>query len=194
MSIFSTFRNIFIIIVALFSLVSFSVYKMNILERAHDNALAQQEELKEIGEQLARGSDYLTSEIRRYVQFGNRIHHDNFWNEVRIIQSRDKAVERLKELKVLPEELAYIERAKGFSDNLIKTEEKAMAAVARNDFDESRRLVFGKYYDEQKGLIMGNIKTFQAIVNARAQAMTQHFHDQRSFFIDRCASKINRKA
>ena len=183
MSIFSTFRNIFIIIVALFCLVSFSAYKMNVLERAHDQALTQQEELKEIGEQLARGSDYLTSEIRRFVQFGDRIHYDNFWHEVNVIRSRDRAVERLKELKVLPEELAYIKKAKGFSDNLIKTEEKAMATVAQKDFDEARRLVFGEYYDEQKGLIMGNIKTFQAIVNARAQAMTKHFHDQKSFFM-----------
>ena len=67
MSIFSTFRNIFIIIVVLFCLVSFSVYKMNVLEKAHYHALAQQEEFQKLGEKLAQGSDYLTDEIRRYV-------------------------------------------------------------------------------------------------------------------------------
>lgn len=183
MPIFSTFRNIFLVIVALFSLVSFSVYKMNMLENAHHNALAQEAELKELGEKLAKSSDYLTSEIRRYVQFGNRVHHDNFWVEVRVTRGREKALERLKELKVLPSELAYIEKAKKHSDRLIKTEEKAMAAVEQKDFDESRRLVFGKHYDDQKNLIVGNIKKFQDIVNARAQALTNHFHDQMSFFM-----------
>ena len=66
MSIFSTFRAIVFIIVGLFSLVSFSVYKMNVLEKAHHHALAQQAEFQKLGEQLAQGSDYLTDEIRRY--------------------------------------------------------------------------------------------------------------------------------
>lgn len=183
MSIFSTFRNIFIAIVALFSLVSFSVYKMNVLEKSYHRALAQQTELKELGAQLAQGSGYLTDEIRRYVQFGEQAHYDNFWAEVRVTRTRDKAVERLKKLKVLPSELAYIEKAKEYSDDLIKTEEKAMAAVERKAFDESRRLVFGKHYDDQRNLIMGNIKKFQDIVNARAQALTNHFHDELSFFM-----------
>jgi len=183
MSIFSLFRTTVLVIVGLFSLVSFSVYKMNVLEKAHYSALDQQEELKELGKKLAEGSDYLTDEIRRYVQFGDRVHHDNFWNEVRIARSRDRAVERLKELKVLPSELVYIEKAKGYSDHLIKTEEEAMAAVERKNYDEARRLAFGEYYDEQKSLIMGNIKKFQDTVNARAQALTEHFHDEMSFFM-----------
>jgi PAS domain S-box-containing protein len=183
MSIFSTFRNIFIIIVVLFSLVSFSVYKMNVLEKSYRRALVQQTELRELGKRLAQGSDYLTDEIRRYVQFGEQVHYANFWAEVRVTRSRDKAVERLKELKVLPNELVYIEKAKEYSDDLIKTEEKAMGAVERKAFDESRRLVFGKYYDDQKKLIMENIKKFQDIVNARAQALTNHFQEQMSFFM-----------
>ena len=58
-----------------------------------------------------------------------------------------------------------------------------MAAVDRKDFDEPRRLAFGEYYGEQKSLIMGNIKKFQDTVNARAQALTKHFHDEMSFFM-----------
>ena len=183
MSIFSTFRKIFFTIVFLFSLVSFSVYKINVVEKSLYLALDQQAELRLLGETLAQGSDYLTDEIRRYAQFGKQVHYDNFWNEVLVTRSRDKAVERLKELKVLPSELAYIKLAKEYSDNLIKTEEKAMEAVARMDLDESRRLVYGEYYDEQKALIMGNIKKFQDIVNARAQGLAKHFYDEVSFYM-----------
>lgn len=183
MSIFSKFRSITFIIVVLFFLVSFSVYKMNMLEKAHDHALSQQEELRKLGEKMAWGSDYLTDEIRRHVQFGDMSHYENFWNEVRVNRSRDKSVERLKQLNVLPDELAYIEKAKRYSDRLIETEVKAMDAVKRGDFDEARKLVFGNYYNEQKGLIMGNIKKFQDRVNARAQNLTKYFHDEMAFFL-----------
>ena len=70
-----------------------------------DAALRQQLELRLLGEQLAKGSDYLTTSVRSYVQFGNKLHYDNFWMEVDKTRSRDIAVERLKKLKALPEEL-----------------------------------------------------------------------------------------
>ena len=53
--------------------------------------------MQKLGEKLAQGSDYLTDEIRRYVQFRNWVHYDNFWKEIRVTRSRDKAVERLAE-------------------------------------------------------------------------------------------------
>ena len=86
---------------------------MNVLEKSHYHALAQQEELQKLGEKLAQGSDYLTDEIRRYVQFRNWVHYDNFWKEIRVTRSRDKAVERLKELKVLPANWPTSKKPKG---------------------------------------------------------------------------------
>ncbi|MBC8287687.1 MAG: HAMP domain-containing protein [Nitrospinae bacterium] len=156
---------------------------MNTFEKAHNQAVSRQEELKMLGEKLALGSDYLTDEIRRYVQFGDMSHYDNFWNEVNVHRSRDKAIERLKELDVLPSELAYIEKAKEYSDHLLKTEAIAMDAVERSDFDAARRLVFGEYYGEQKALIMGNIKKFQDIINDRTQNQAKNFHEEISFFM-----------
>ena len=173
MTLFSTFRFIAALIVVLFFLVGIAVLKLNAGYKNEQVAIDLERELNSIGQQLAQGSDYLTDEIRRYVQFGNRIHYENFWREVNVTRSRDKAVEKLKELKVLPSELSYIEKAKEYSDNLIKTEEAAMAAVENKNFDKARQLVFGSYYDEQKRLIMGNIKTFQNVVNSRTFERTQ---------------------
>jgi signal transduction histidine kinase len=157
----------------MFVFVGVAVFKLNTGYKNEQVAINLEQELKSIGQQLAQGSDYLTDEIRYYVQFGNRIHHDNFWREVNDTRSRDEAVEKLKELKVLPSEFSYIEKAKEYSDKLIKTEEAAMAAVENKNFNKARQLVFGSYYDEQKKLIMGNIKTFQNLVNSRASERTQ---------------------
>ncbi len=183
MTLFSTFRFIAILTFSLFILVGISVYEMNAGYRHEQEAINFQRELKSVGQQLAQGSDYLTDEIRAYVQFGHRVHYDNFWREVNETRSRDEAVERLKELNVLASELAYIEKAKEYSDNLIRTEEAAMAAVEKNDFDLARHLVFGPYYSEQKQLIMGNIKMFQDEVNSRAAEKTRETRDQNSRLI-----------
>ena len=115
-----------------------------------------------LGEQLVKGSDYLTAEVRSYVQFGNIIHYDNFWLEVNKTRSRDIAVDRLKKFNVLPEELEFVENAKSYSDSLIVTEEVAMEHMKNGNPDAARALVFGEYYLDQKKLIMENIKNFKS--------------------------------
>jgi len=58
-----------------------------------------------------------------------------------------------------------------------------MDAVENKDLDKARQLVFGSYYDEQKKLIMGNIKTFQNVVNTRASERTQKLMSRNSRLI-----------
>lgn len=183
MTLFSTFRTIAALIVVMFILVGIAVLKLNAGYKNEQVAIDLERELKSIGRQLAQGSDYLTDEVRRYVQFGNRVHYDNYWSEVKVTRSRDRAVVRLIELKVLPSELSYIKKAKEYSDNLIKTEEAAMAAVENKDFDQARHLVFGPYYDAQKKLIKGHIQQFQNVVNERTSDTIQKIMERNARLI-----------
>ena len=130
-------------------------------------------EFKELGITLANGSGYLTDEIRRYVQFGDKVHVDNYWKEVNETKSRDKAIERLEELNAPKVELELIKKSKSISDNLIPIEESAMKAVEDNDFDRARKLVFGKEYDGYVKEIMGYVDEFQEAMNKRAEAEFQ---------------------
>ena len=130
-------------------------------------------EFKELGIALANGSDYLTDEVRRYVQFGDKVHFDNYWREVNETKSIDKAVIRLKELNAPEEELELVEKSKSISDNLIPIEESAMKAVEDNDFDMARRLVFGEEYDGYVKEIMGYVDEFQVAMNTRAESEFQ---------------------
>ena len=133
----------------------------------------RKEEFKELGIALANGSDYLTDEVRRYVQFGDKVHFDNYWREVNETKSRDKVVIRLKELNAPEEELELVEKSKSISDNLIPIEESAMKAVEDNDFDMARRLVFGEEYDGYVKEIMGYVDEFQVAMNTRAESEFQ---------------------
>ena len=130
-------------------------------------------EFKELGITLANGSGYLTDEIRRYVQFGDKVYVDNYWKEVNETKSRDKAIERLEELNAPKVELELIKKSKSISDNLIPIEESAMKAGEDNDFDRARKLVFGKEYDGYVKEIMGYVYEFQEAMNKRAEAELQ---------------------
>lgn len=125
-------------------------------------------EFKQLGIDLANASDYLTNEARAYVQFGDKVHYDNYWREVNETKTRDKVVERLKELGAPQNELDLLAEAKKSSDTLVETEDKAMKAVEKGDFEEARHLMFDAQYDSDKRVIMAPISKFQETMNARA--------------------------
>ena len=158
--------SFFIILAVCIAIISAS---FNDLVKADE----RKEEFKELGIALANGSDYLTDEVRRYVQFGDKVHFDNYWREVNETKSRDKVVIRLKELNAPEEELELVEKSKSISDNLIPIEESAMKAVEDNDFDMARRLVFGEEYDGYVKEIMGYVDEFQVAMNTRAESEFQ---------------------
>ncbi|WP_051775483.1 methyl-accepting chemotaxis protein [Paenibacillus tyrfis] len=132
-------------------------------------AVQRQAQFKQLGLDLKNASDYLTEEMRRYVQFGDKQYYDHYWKEVNETKSRDKVVEQLKALQAPQEELDLIEKAKNSSDTLIKTEEAAMKAVEEKNFDSARKLMFGEQYDASKKEITGYIQQFQTKMNTRAQ-------------------------
>jgi methyl-accepting chemotaxis protein len=128
----------------------------------------RQAEFKQLGTDLAAASDYLTDQMRRYVQFGDRRFADNYWREVKETKTRDRVVARLKELGATPEELGLIEQAKNNSDALIRTEDAAEKAVAAKDFATARQLMFDEAYDANKARIGGPVGEFQKKLNDRA--------------------------
>ncbi|MBU3103582.1 methyl-accepting chemotaxis protein [Clostridium gasigenes] len=126
-------------------------------------------EFKQLGIDLANSSDYLTNEARAYVQFGDKIHFDNYWKEVNETKTRDSVVKRLKELNAPKDELALIEKAKQNSDALIATEDAAMKAVEGKNFDQARILMFNSNYEANKKIITDPLIEFQNKMNTRAQ-------------------------
>ena len=116
-------------VITLFTLTGVCVVLLNDSEHRESLALQRQAEFKQLGIDLADASDYLTNEVRHYVQFGERVHYDNYWREVRETRTRDRVIQRLRELGVPQAEIELIELAKRNSDLLIAIEEEAMAAV-----------------------------------------------------------------
>lgn len=153
--------------------IGFSLYSLNKSQLQERQAFLNEAEFKQLGIEIANASDYLTNQARQYVQFGDKQYLDNYWKEVNETKTRDKVVDRLKELNALPVELNYIEEAKKQSDALVKIEDEAMKAVVAGKLDQARKLMFGEDYNRSKEIIMKPIKDFQDHINARAQQERQ---------------------
>ncbi|WP_025028475.1 methyl-accepting chemotaxis protein [Caldalkalibacillus mannanilyticus] len=164
-------------------LVIFSIIMVNVGVKNERDAVRLQAEFKQLGIDLANASDYLTNEARRYVQFGDKVHYDNYWREVNETQTRDRVVNRLIELNAPKEELDFIELAKKNSDALIRTEDAAMEAVEKGDLELARKLMFDTNYDQNKSIIMEPIHQFQQAMNTRAELAAMESQKNLSTYI-----------
>lgn len=172
MKISSLLKGVGAILVCFMFIALGTVFKLNQASDLEREAVNRQAQFKQLGIDLANASDYLTNEVRAYVQFGEKKHYDNYWHEVNDTKTRDKVVADLKRLGALDQELSLIEEAKNNSDVLIKTEEEAMKAVAQGNLEKARKLVYGDEYDRNKAIIMAPIQKFQEQLNNRAAQET----------------------
>jgi methyl-accepting chemotaxis protein len=140
-------------------------------------------EFKQLGFDLVNASNYLTDEARAYVQFGDKVHYDNYWREVNETKTRDSVVARLVELEAPQNELDLIAEAKNSSDTLVATEDKAMKAASEGRFDEARQLMFGDQYEKDKAIIMAPINEFQKTMNDRAEAELKEASERTQSYI-----------
>ncbi|NND44742.1 MAG: SpoIIE family protein phosphatase [Xanthomonadales bacterium] len=166
-------RVLFGTVVGLFTLTGVCVIMLNTAEFEKQRALQREAEFRQLGVDLADASDFLTREVRRYVQFAEVEHREKFWSEVREERTRDRVIARLRELGAPASEIALLEDAKRNSDALIAVEVQAMDAAAAGDFETARRLVFDWEYDALKQEIMAPIVAFQQAMSMRVAQETQ---------------------
>lgn len=158
--------GVFIFLTVLNGISVYSLQKSVAQERT---TVKRQAEFKQLGIDLANSSDYLTNEVRAFVQFGDKVHYDNYWKEVNETKTREHVVERLTALGAPKEELDLISQSKEISDALVKTEYDAMKAVEDKDFTKARELMFNSDYDTTKKTIMKPLEQFQQKMNTRAE-------------------------
>jgi PAS domain S-box-containing protein len=137
------------------------------LRQLEEKAYFIRQESSRMAVQLASGSDILTNNVRGYAATGDPRYFEAFQKELNEDQSRDKAVERLKELGITDRELGLITRAKQNSDDLIALENRAIAAVANKDLSEAISLVFGDGYRAAKDRIMQPIDESRQLMAER---------------------------
>src|SRR5215831_4818465 len=138
-------------------------YLRNIQEQAYED----RRKMFNFTEQLAGGSDRLTSAVRAYAATGESRFYDAFQKELTVDRSRDVAVEGLLQLGLTQTEQQLITNAKRNSDNLVQLENQAFAAVRSNDVPHAIQIVYGADYETAKASIMGPIADCRRMLEQR---------------------------
>lgn len=118
-------------------------------------------------DEFGDASSYLTTEVRAYASNGNRIHYDNYWNEVNTAKNREKSLELAKKYGLKENELALFEEIAQISNDLIPLEEKAMELVDAGDRDAAVEILYGDEYVSGVNSIFAKIGEINASIQAR---------------------------
>ena len=150
------------IVVAVFSVAT--IVGLFRIERNVDEGLVvafeRQLEYARLGAQMSAASDYLTDEVRYWVQTGKREHLDNYWREVRETKRRDAAIARLEEMGTERRYMDLLVRAGQESNELAKLEEQAMQAFEAGERERASEMLFGDAYMRSKEIIGGYSQRF----------------------------------
>jgi methyl-accepting chemotaxis protein len=181
--------------------VFFNARTFEALTEAHE----QQRTFIEIGQDVADASDYLTNEVRRYVVTQDARYLDNYWREIEVTRTRDRALERLSELGATERELGLLAEAVRNSDALVETETRGMrlvleakgipahqmpAAIGAYDLSTDAELsaedkvglasviMFDDLYESHKQRIAEPIEAFRNLIEVRGQAAVDEAQDR----------------
>lgn len=136
-----------ITVVALLFL-AFSIYCFNNVNHKIDQANEDRFELTYNANRFMNGSAYLTNEVRAYAATGQKVHYDNYWNEVNNLKNRDLGVAAMKEIGITAEEQGMIDEMSALSNELVPLEENAMDDVQAGRLDDAVDYVYGPEYSD----------------------------------------------
>ncbi len=126
-------RNISIISMIIFLMVAismiYSTYYMNLCIREEEKSQTRRAEYKQLGEDLADASDYLTAEVRLFAVSGDIEHLYNYWYEIYDNRQREEAIQTFEGNYTPENEQKLLEKAKKYSDMLVETETYSMKLV-----------------------------------------------------------------
>ena len=137
-------------------------------------------------DQLQRGSDYLTEQVRCYVETGKREYLDNYFEEATVIRRRDKALESIGEITgetqayqsleaAMSESVALMDReyyamrltiaAYGYNINAypeeiqkVELSEEDALLPRQKQGERARQMVFDDVYHMRKDVISANVQ------------------------------------
>ncbi len=164
-------------------------------------AIARRTDSQNLSDDLARASDLLTRAARRFAVTGNAQHLNAYWNEIKLMRTRELVVDRFREMGTPKDEIVLLALAKSNSDALVATEKRSMrlaleaaeASVSPVPHEvavyeltpedralsrEAKRqraiyILFDDDYDRAKASIMGPIDEFRKKMSAREEAAVE---------------------
>lgn len=139
------------ILIIILTLLCFSSLFM-FFQALNERTVAVNERLEqgELADSLAETSNFLSTQIRSYTQFGEKEYLDAYQQEINETKTREKVLERLQEIRIPSELFALVTKAKNESDALAVLEAQAIMAVEAGQLEQAREFVLGDQYKAAK--------------------------------------------
>lgn len=115
------------------------------------------------------GSAYLTNEVRAYAATGDKVHYDNYWNEINNLKNRDIGVDNMKKIGITDAEQQKIDAMSALSNELVPLEENAMNEVQAGRTSNAVEYVYGGEYGASLDQIHKLQTEFLDMLEARNQ-------------------------
>jgi len=123
-------------------------------------------------------SAYLTNEVRAYAATGNRVHYDNYWQEVNEAKNRDIGVENMRKIGITHEEEILVDKMFSLSNNLIPLEEESMRFTAEGKTGDALEAVYGSVYRDWIARIRSTQVEFIQMLDDRTERDLAHELDR----------------
>lgn len=135
--------SIFSLLVTLLSIFYYGGINSKIQQAARNRY-----ELTYNANRFMNGSAYLTNEVRAYAATGDKVHYDNYWNEINVLKNRDAGVAAMKAIGITSNEQSMIDQMSSLSNELVPLEEEAMDYVSAGNKSAAVEYVYGEEYNQ----------------------------------------------
>lgn len=164
------YLSLIVVIVMIAAIVNVALLGRTIRQERQQRE--NEQEYEKAGRQLLSASDFLTDQIKHYVQFGEEKYIHNYQTEIHQTKNREKAVRRLEELGTSTEYMNLLMTALDKSNELAEIEEQAIHKVEASRLEEARKLVFGENYEMVKRQVMAEIDRFISLIDKKSETDT----------------------
>ncbi len=116
-------------------------------------------------------SDFLSEEVRKYVETQNKQYYDNYWNEVNVDNKRTRTsvVNEMLNIGLSDQEANILNKIQETSENMFPVEKDAFNFVSESKVDRARALLYSKEYLGLKDTLDHSINEFQDTLNERTE-------------------------
>ncbi len=115
-------------------------------------------------------SAYLTNEVRAFAATGDRVHYDNYQNELNVQKRRESSMAEVNKIGLSSEEQARIDDMSSISNDLVPLEQEAMAKAAANDLKGALDIVYSDEYLDSTTRIEADRAEFRQLLEDRTQS------------------------
>lgn len=154
-------------------LIAFTVWSsISFLDKTNEqkDMLILDKELAMLAVQLQDASDYLSTEIKSYAQFGDKVHIDNYLKEVNEEKTMEKTLAQLQENKIPDTLIDLAEKFVKSTNELSVVQEVAILAVENGEASKARNLLYGSKYKSGEKEITKTLNDFKSELSKWVQS------------------------